>query len=437
MAKDKRVDANVPTEDQPYPIPENWQWVFFSSVIKLISGRDAALSECNSDGMGIPYILGASNIDNNQFYAERWIECPQVVSRKGDVLLSVKGTIGKLYEQQEEAINISRQIMAIRPCFSVSSRFVYLFLSFVCEELREAGNGLIPGISRSDILEKPFPLMPLPEQQRIVDRIESLFAKLDEAKEKAQAVVDGYEDRKAAILHQAFTGELTAEWREKKNIEKNSWKTITIDDICEVFSGKGFKESEYSQTGVKLLRISNVTYDTLVWDDTKYLPDSYIVEVPELVLHAGDIVMALNRPITNGKLKVSLVDDNEKYILYQRVGCLRVRKTSSLLPKYLQFALLSKDFLHQVEENLQGSDQPYINLPPLKKLIVNICSIKEQEEIVSILKKTIEQEERVNETAEQVISRIDTMKKAILARAFRGELGTNDPSEPPADIGIL
>ena len=56
-----------------------------------------------------------------------------------------------------------------------------------------------------------IPLPPLPEQQRIVNRIESLFAKLDEAKERAQAVVDGFEDRKAAILHKAFTGELTAE----------------------------------------------------------------------------------------------------------------------------------------------------------------------------------------------------------------------------------
>lgn len=69
-----------------------------------------------------------------------------------------------------------------------------------------------------------FPSPPLAEQQRIVDRIERLFAKLDEAKEKAQAVVDGFKTRKAAILHKAFTGELTAKWRITNDIEFSTWK---------------------------------------------------------------------------------------------------------------------------------------------------------------------------------------------------------------------
>ena len=73
----------------------------------------------------------------------------------------------------------------------------------------------------------------------------------------------------------------------------------------------------------------------------------------------------------------------------------------------------------------------------------------EEKEKMSIVNQTLAQvkesmdseiyakfEEQAKEKAEQVISQIDTMKKAILARAFRGELGTNDPSEPPADIGI-
>ncbi len=64
----------------------------------------------------------------------------------------------------------------------------------------------------------PVPVPPLAEQQRIVDRIESLFAKLDEAKEKAQTVVDSFENRKASILHKAFTGELTAKWREEHGV---------------------------------------------------------------------------------------------------------------------------------------------------------------------------------------------------------------------------
>ena len=87
------------------------------------------------------------------------------------------------------------------------------------------------------ITESPFPLPPtLAEQQRIVNRIESMFAKLDEAKEKAQNVVDGFETRKAAILHKAFTGELTAKWRKENGVSDDSWEEKRFDEVAEIKS---------------------------------------------------------------------------------------------------------------------------------------------------------------------------------------------------------
>lgn len=78
----------------------------------------------------------------------------------------------------------------------------------------------------------PFPLPPFHEQRRIVRRVESLFTKLDEAKEKAQAVVDSFEIRKAAILHKAFTGELTAKWREEHGVRMESWEKKSVGELC-------------------------------------------------------------------------------------------------------------------------------------------------------------------------------------------------------------
>ena len=89
----------------------------------------------------------------------------------------------------------------------------------------------------------PIPLPPLAEQQRIVDRIESLFAKLDEAKEKAQAVVDSFETHKAAILHKAFTGELTAKWREEHGVSIDNWKTTRFDSVAAIRSNLGLSYS--------------------------------------------------------------------------------------------------------------------------------------------------------------------------------------------------
>ena len=177
------------------------------NVIKLISGRDVSVSLCNDKSIGIPYILGASNIKDNKFFIERWIENPVVVSEKNDILLSVKGTIGKLYLQKEEKINISRQIMALRALNELNTHYLYYFLLRECERLKFEGNGLIPGISRKDILDLNILLPTLEEQQEIVNILDKLLAKYNKIKNLEQQL-EKIELLKKAILAKAFRGEL-------------------------------------------------------------------------------------------------------------------------------------------------------------------------------------------------------------------------------------
>lgn len=181
--------------------------VKLKNVIKLISGRDVSVSLCNDKSIGIPYILGASNIKDNKFFIERWIENPIVVSEKNDILLSVKGTIGKLYLQKEEKINISRQIMALRALNELNTHYLYYFLLRECERLKFEGNGLIPGISRKDILDLNILLPTLEEQQEIVNILDNLLAKYNKIKNLEQQL-EKIELLKKAILAKAFRGEL-------------------------------------------------------------------------------------------------------------------------------------------------------------------------------------------------------------------------------------
>ena len=181
--------------------------VKLKNVIKLISGRDVSVSLCNDKSIGIPYILGASNIKDNKFFIERWIENPVVVSEKNDILLSVKGTIGKLYLQKEEKINISRQIMALRALNDLNTHYLYYFLLRECERLKFEGNGLIPGISRKDILDLNILLPTLEEQQEIVNILDKLLVKYNKIKNLEQQL-EKIELLKKAILAKAFRGEL-------------------------------------------------------------------------------------------------------------------------------------------------------------------------------------------------------------------------------------
>jgi len=407
--EEKLQQALVPVEEQPYPIPENWCWIKLSNVIELVSGRDVPLTDCNSEGIGIPYILGASNIENNTFTVERWIETPQIISNKGNILLSVKGTIGKLYIQQEEQINISRQIMAIQPLEVLNSKLVYLFLLLVCDELREAGNGLIPGISRADILDKAFPFVPFSEQTRIVSRIESLFAKLDEAKEKVQAVVDGFELRKSAILHKAFTGELTERWRKEYGVGMESWKRCLIGEVFDLQAGKNISAKEISSQQTDLYR-----YPCFGGNGIRGYVEQFNREGEHPIIGrqgalCGNINLANNQfYATEHAVVVSYKMDVSTPWAYH----------------YLKFLDLN--------QYATATAQPGLAVSNIVKVPIQYIPFEEQQELSRILDTLLNKEQQAKEAAEAVLFQIDTMKKAILARAFRGELGTNDPAEESA-----
>ena len=425
MAKKKGLPASpfVPVEEQSYSIPENWCWIKFSSIMELISGRDAALTDCNSEGHGIPYILGASSIENNTFTIERWIETPQVISNKGDILLSVKGTIGKLYIQQEEKVNISRQIMAIRPTKILNNKLAHLFLQLVCDELREAGNGLIPGISRADVLDKPFPFMPLPEQHRIVSRIESLFAKLDEAKEKAQTVVDGFELRKSAILHKAFTGELTEQWRKEHGVGLDSWKRKKYSEFCNIVRGGSPRPAgspEFYGGNIPFMKVADITRNTGPYvNSTEYTIKEAGLKKTRMV--QANTLLLTNSGATLGVPAICTFDTTFNDGIAAFLGL-----DSEYLLFHYYFWTSKTAELRGINK---GAAQPNLNTDIIGSVEINMPKEAEQKEIIHIIDKLLDKEQQAKEAAEAVLSQIDTMKKAILARAFRGELGTNDPAE--------
>lgn len=406
-------------------MPGNWCWVRLGGAIELISGRDVALSECNDRGVGIPYILGASNINNGTFKAERWIESPQVISRKNDILLSVKGTIGKLYIQQEDSINISRQIMAIRPYKKINLTFVYYFLQYICNELREAGNGLIPGISRSDILKKVFMLPPLAEQQRIVDRIESLFARLDEAKEKAQAVLDGFELRKSAILYKAFSGELTERWREEHGVGLDSWHKTVFKNILDVRDGT-HDSPQYHDKGLALVTSKNLKNGGITNKDVKFISKEDYDKINERSkVDIGDVLFAMIGTIGNPVV----VEQEPNYAIKNIALFKNIGKVNPYMIKYY---LETKELRDKMNKEAKGSTQRFVSLRYLRNLPITIPIETEQEQMVEILDNLLFKELQAKEAAESVLEQIDTMKKSILARAFHGKLGTNEPEEASA-----
>lgn len=159
----ENIDCEIPFE-----LPDGWVFVRLKELWELISGRDLLSSEYNANGVGIPYITGASNFANGKVELVRWTTSPLVITKTGDLLLTCKGTIGEMAFNNFGDAHIARQIMAIRNTFELNPEYLALCMNFHISAIKSAAKGHIPGISREDILNLILPVPPRDYQVRVV-----------------------------------------------------------------------------------------------------------------------------------------------------------------------------------------------------------------------------------------------------------------------------
>lgn len=166
----------ISDEEKPFDIPENWKWVKLGNAITLVSGTDFKPEDYNDAGIGMPYMTGASNIENDKLIINRWTPCPRNIAHEGELLLVCKGSgFGKLVICNVSEAHIARQFMSIRPYGGVDVNYVKAVMTNSFQIIKEAGKGLIPGVDRDTVLNIPLPLPPLAEQKRIVAKLEELL----------------------------------------------------------------------------------------------------------------------------------------------------------------------------------------------------------------------------------------------------------------------
>lgn len=428
LTPEERLQAAlVPDWEWPYKLPENWCWTRMQEIAQWGSGGTPSRKVSEYYNGDISWVKTGELNDDYIFETEEHIT-QEAISHSSakiyptdTVVIAMYGaTIGKVgILGIPAATNQACACAIVKP----STDYKYLFYYAQSQKddfIKKGKGGAQPNISQEIIKFHQFPLPPLAEQQRIVDRIESLFAKLDEAKEKAQAVVDSFETHKAAILHKAFTGELTAKWREEHGVSIDNWKTTRFDSVAAIRSNL-VDPAEYQsfphiapdniekKTGV-LLEYHTIAEDGVTSGKHRF--------------YSGQILYSKIRPYLS---KAVVVDfdglcsaDMYPIEAYQNARC-------------LWYYMLSDEFLLQASTTGSRSVLPKINQKELSALTVHLpTNDREQEEIARILDELFDKEQQTKEAAEIVLDQIELMKKSILARSFRGELDTNDPNEESA-----
>ena len=426
LTPEERLQAAlVPAWEWPYKLPENWCWTTIKNVATVVTGGTPAKNNSDYYGGEFPFFkpadldAGRHVSEASEYLSDLGKSVSRIIPAQATAVCCI-GSIGKCgFLDVEGATN--QQINSAIPYFNALYQYFYMNTEFFTNQLRNSASATTIAIVNKTKMESCYyPLAPLAEQQRIVDRIESLFAKLDEAKEKTQTVVDSFETRKSAILHKAFTGELTAKWREEHGVSIDNWQTTRFDSVAAIRSNL-VDPAEYQsfphiapdniekKTGV-LLEYHTIAEDGVTSGKHRF--------------YSGQILYSKIRPYLS---KAVVVDfdglcsaDMYPIEAYQNARC-------------LWYYMLSDEFLLQASTAGSRSVLPKINQKELSALTVHLpTNDREQEEIARILDELFDKEQQTKEAAEVVLDQIDLMKKSILARAFRGELGTNDPSEESA-----
>ena len=433
--EERLQQALVPAEEQPYEVPENWVWVRLGAIAEIVTGGTPSKKHPEYYGGNFPFYKpsdldqGRLTYDASEYLSEEGKKVSRIIPKNSTAVCCI-GSIGKCgYLMCEGTTN--QQINSAIP--KINSLCLYYYLcteNFVQELLSMASATTIAIVNKSKMESCAFPLPPLSEQQRIVERIEELFAKLDEAKERLQEVADSFAVRKAAILHKAFTGELTKQWRWENGVSDESWEEKKFDDCIEKMQNGLSKRKGDEGNNIGVLRLANLSEDDLVLDDLRYI---LLTEKEEknYLLSKDDVIMIRVNGSKDNVARQIVINTDEKLDFCDHI--IRIKYNPNIVARYVMYFSKTNAYRKYVEDNMVSSaGQNTISRKGLASLVIPLPSIEEQHEIVRLIDDLLARERKAQQATEQALASIDLMKKSILARAFRGELGTNKASEASA-----
>ncbi|HIX40263.1 MAG TPA: restriction endonuclease subunit S [Candidatus Desulfovibrio intestinigallinarum] len=432
MARIRRAAQSAPQEvlvpeaEQPYAVPENWRWVRLGGICSFIGGGTPNKNIPEYWNGNIPWasvkdIKGKFLYNTLDSITESGLRnSSSNVCDLDDIIIVTRISPGN--------VAVAKTVLAVNQDLKIVKtqlNNLFLYYCFVClknEFIARSSGTTVLGITLSRVQEICVPLPPRAEQERIVARIESLFARLDKAREKVDAVLGRCAARKAALLHKAFSGELTA----GKAIKNILLEDIVLDIKIGPF-GSMLHKDDYISNGVPIVNPKHIEGQKILVAINNTISKDKAEELAVYALKENDIVLG-RRGEMGRCAPVSCAESG--WIC--GTGSMIIRLKPEYNAKFYSLFISSCQGMRYLEEHAVGTTLKNLNEKIVRKLPVPSFSQQEQAEIVRILDELLARERRAQEAAERVAARIEQIKRAVLTKAFRGELGTNDPAEPAA-----
>ncbi|PWK03961.1 restriction endonuclease subunit S [Tumebacillus permanentifrigoris] len=485
----------VPESEQSFKIPDNWIWVRIGTILPPMRTRNP--EKLGSNFFTYIDIESINNV-NQEVESPKKLPVSEAPSRaqravhNGDVIISLVRPYLKniaLIDSEYEHAVASTAFYVCGSSQAYDCRFLYHFLrsDYSTQYLVANTKGdNSPSVRSADFLEMAIPLPPLPEQKRIVDRIESLLGKVNEAKKSIEGTLDFLYQFRQAVLLLASSGQLTAEWRKnhphletatdllkriserreevykqrcqlaKKNGERSprkpmeymkvendeiniphSWALALPEHICSPDDyaigigpfGSNLKVSDYASEGVPLVFVRNIRSGDFAGLDPKYVSHKKAEELlPHMVRSLDLLITKMGEPPGDCEIYPENMHDA---VITSDVIKLRIWE-NDLVTEYFKHCINSSLIKKQLGLITKGVTLQKLSLERFRSIMIPVPPLEEQKEIVRCIKLLLDHADQIEGLYLGTKSRIDTITQSILSKAFRGELGTNDPSEESA-----
>lgn len=466
-------------------LPKGWVEVKLPEFADIIMGQSPASSDCNDVGDGLPFFQGKAEFRKLYPEVKKYCTKPKKLAFKNDVLLSVRAPVGPTNLAAEDCV-IGRGLASIR---AYENNNIYLLYYFRAIEpwLSQQGTGsTFKAISGQFIRELNVKVAPLPEQKRIVEKLDEVLAQVDTIKARLDGIPDLLKRFRQSVLASAVSGKLTEEWRGKHDItvelskvsqayaegwesEKQrefslkgkypktdswkqrlpepylptdddevvvgrlpqSWLLVSVDQLTKFVKDGPHYSPKYSDDGIEFISGRNITIGGIDFSTSKYITKELHEELslrckPEY----NDVFLT-----KGGTTGISCVNKyKHEFNVWVHVAVLRVTSEEVILPDYLSMFFNSPVGHFQSQKYTHGVANRDLGLKRMIKISLGLPSIEEQNEIVRLVDQYFAFADTIEAQVKKAQARVDNLTQSILAKAFRGELVPQDPNDEPAEV---
>lgn len=367
-------------------IPEDWDAKPLREDILLLSGYHVLARNCNVRGEGVPYLTGPADFPDGTIQQTKFTNDPKTLCQDGDLLVTVKGSGSGTLIKAEASYGISRQLMAIR-VKEWDAKFLFYSLQQNASRIKAASSGVIPGLSRSDILNQEIPLPNILEQKAIsaaLSDVDDLITSLDRLIAKKR-------DIKHAAMKELLTGKRRLPGFESGNGYKQTevglipedWNAKTLGDVMiHCFSGATPSRSrpDFYKGNIRWITSGELNYNVIT-DTAEKISSEAVIRTNLKLVPKNTFLMAITGLEAEGTRGSCGIVGEESTT---NQSCMAIFPTNELLTKYLFHYYVLKGKALALKY-CQGTKQQSYTARIVKLIPIPLPPREEQHAIATVL----------------------------------------------------